>query len=194
MKAKGFHLRCLKKYLVENNIQERQVIETFLFCLHEQIEMASQVVSGFLIQTDAIFNINELNMPLSILLGVTNTMSSFSIAYAFISLESAETFKFINFCYKELFFSNDCLGSAVMLGDILLGLSESMVKKAGISMVEDRVNQDYEIVNYLVAIESHCTLQLCLWHSASAVKTSLIKESYPKEIREAKDVRIYSLI
>ena len=75
MEAKGFHLRCLKKYLVENNIRKRQVIGAFLFCLPEQIEMARQFVNGFLIQTDAKFNTNKLNMPLSILLGVTNTMS-----------------------------------------------------------------------------------------------------------------------
>lgn len=104
LEAKGFHLLCLKKYLVENNIRERQVIEAILFCSSEKIEMARRFVSGFLIQTDATFNTNELNMPLSILLGVTNTISSFPVAYTFISSESAEAFKFINACYKELFF------------------------------------------------------------------------------------------
>ena len=77
LESKGFHLRCLKKYLVKNNIRERQVIEAFLFCSPEQIEMARRILSGFLIQTDATFNTNELNMPLSILLSVTNTMSIF---------------------------------------------------------------------------------------------------------------------
>ncbi len=40
----------------------------------------------------------------SILLGVTNTMSSFPVAYIFIFSKFVEAFKFINACYKELFF------------------------------------------------------------------------------------------
>lgn len=194
LEGKGFHLRCLKKYLVENNVRERQVIEAFLFCSPEQIEMARRFVSGFLIQTDATFNTNELNMPLSILLSVTNTMSSFPVAYTFISSESAEAFKFINAYCKELFFWDDCPGPAVMLGDFSLGLSAAMIKKAGISMMEAGMDQVYEMVNHLDALETDCTLQLCSWHAAEAVKARLIKEGYPKEIREAKDVGIHILI
>lgn len=70
--------------------------------------MARRFESGFLIQTDAIVNTSELNMPLSILLGVKNTMSSFPVAYTSISLESVEAFKVINACCKELFFWDDC--------------------------------------------------------------------------------------
>ena len=65
--------------------------------------MARQFVSGFLIQTNATFNTNKLNMSLSILYGVTNTILSFPVAYVFISSESTEAFKFINGCCKELF-------------------------------------------------------------------------------------------
>ena len=184
LESKRFHLRCLKKYLVENNIQERQVIEAFLFCLPEHIEMARRFLSGFLIQTDATFNTNELNMPLSILLGITNTMSSFPVAYKFISSESAEAFKFINACCKELFFWDNCPGPAVMLGDFSLGLSAAMIKKAGISMVEAGMNQAYEMVNHLNALESGCTLQLCSWHAAEAVKARLIKKGYPQRCRD----------
>ena len=133
-------------------------------------------------------------MPLSILLGVTNTMSSFPAAYTFISSESAEAFKFINACCKELFFWDDCPGPAVMLGDFSLGLSAAMIKKAGVSMVETGMNQAYEMVNHLDALESDCALQWCSWHAAEAVKARLIKEGYPKETREAKDVGIHSLI
>ncbi len=73
-------------------------------------------------------------------------MSSFPVAYAFISSESAEAFKFINACCKELFFWDDFPFPTVILGDFSLGLSTTMVKKAGISMVEDRMNQAYEMV------------------------------------------------
>lgn len=57
----------------------------FFFCSPKQIEMARRFVNSFVIQTDATFNTNELNMALSILVGVTNTMVSFPVAYTFIS-------------------------------------------------------------------------------------------------------------
>lgn len=31
LETKGFHIRCLKKYLVEDNVRKRQVIEAFIF-------------------------------------------------------------------------------------------------------------------------------------------------------------------
>lgn len=66
--------------------------------------MAFRFVSSFVMQTDATFNTNELKMPLSILLGVTNTLASFPVAYFFISSESADAFIFIHVCCKEIFF------------------------------------------------------------------------------------------
>lgn len=35
LESKRFYIRFLKKYLVENNMQKRQVIEAFLFCSPE---------------------------------------------------------------------------------------------------------------------------------------------------------------
>lgn len=73
-------------------------------------------------------------MPLSILAGVTNTMSTFLVAYTFISSESAPAFKFVNACCKVW---DDCPGPTVMLGDFSLGfVSGNGQKKAGISVVE----------------------------------------------------------
>ena len=31
LESKGFHIWCLKKYLVESNVRQRQVIEAFFF-------------------------------------------------------------------------------------------------------------------------------------------------------------------
>lgn len=194
LESKGFHIRCLNKYLVEDNVRKRQVIEAFFFCSPEQVEMGRRFVSSFVVQTDSTFNTNELNMPLSILVGITNTISSFPLAYTFISSESAEAFKFVNACCKELFFWDDCPGPAVMLGGFSLGLSAAMVRKAGISVVEAGMSQAYELVNHLDALGSDCTLQLCSWHAAEALKARLIKEGYPKEIREQKDIGLHNLI
>lgn len=175
LEGKGFYICYLKMYLVEDNVRRRQVIEAFLFYSPEQIEMGRRFVSNFVVQTDAAFNTNELNISLSILIGITNTMSSFPLAYTFISSESTEAFKFLNACCKELFFWDDCPGPVVMLDDFSLGLSAAMVRKAGISVVEAGINQAYELVNHLDALGSDCTLQLCFWHAAEAFKAWLIK-------------------
>lgn len=74
------------------------------------------------------------------------------------------------------------------------GISAALIKKAGISMVEAGMNQVYEMVNHLDILGTDCTLQLGSWHAAEVVKARLIKEGYPKEIREAKDVGIHTLI
>ncbi len=166
--SKGFHIRCLKWYLVEGNVQQRQVIETFFFCSPEQIEMARRFVSSFVIQIYVTFNTNEINMPLSILVGIANTMVSFPMAYTFIFSQSVEAFKFVNACCKELFFWDNCPGPSVILRDFLIGLSAAMARNAGISIVEAGMNQGYELVNHLDALGSDCTLQLCSWHAAEA--------------------------
>lgn len=50
------------------------------------------------------------------------------------------------------------------------------------------------MVNHLDVLEIDYTLQLYSWHAAEAVKARFIKKDYPKEIREVKDIRIYTLI
>lgn len=49
LESKGFYIQCLKKYLVEKNVRQRQVIEAFFFCSPEQIEMAQRCVNSFAI-------------------------------------------------------------------------------------------------------------------------------------------------
>lgn len=114
--------------------------------------MARRFVSSFIIQTNAIFNISKLNMPLSILVGVTNTMTSFPLAYTFIYSKSIETFKFVNICCKKLFFWDDYPGPVVIMGVFSLSLLVVMVKNVNISIVEGGINQAYKLVNHLNAL------------------------------------------
>lgn len=51
-----------------------------------------------------------------------------------------------------------------------LGLLAAMVRNAGTSIVEADRNQAYELVSHLDALGSDCTLQLCSWHAAEALK------------------------
>lgn len=43
LEGTGFHIRWLKKYLVENDVRQRQVMEEFMFCSPEQIDIRSEV-------------------------------------------------------------------------------------------------------------------------------------------------------
>ena len=62
-------------------------------------------MGGFLLETDATFNTNKLNLPLSVLVGITNTDLSFPVAYCYITSESAECFTFIFKCMERVDFS-----------------------------------------------------------------------------------------
>lgn len=66
--------------------------------------MGPRFVNSFIVQIDVIFNINELNIFLSIFIGITNIMSGFSLAYSFLSFEFIEVVKFVNTYCKNLFF------------------------------------------------------------------------------------------
>ncbi len=59
-------------------------------------------------------------------------------------------------------------------------------------MIENGMNQVCKMVNYLDILENGCTAQLYLWHAVEAVKARLIKDNYPKKIKEAKDVEIHN--
>lgn len=66
-KEKDFHIYSFQIDLVEDNIQQRQLIKTFFFSFLEEIEISQKFVDNLVIQTNRIFNTNELNMPLLII-------------------------------------------------------------------------------------------------------------------------------
>ena len=70
------------------------------------------------------------------------------------------------------------------IGRFFTWLSAAIVRKTDISVKKAKRSQAYELVNHLNALRSDCTLQLCFWHIAEALKAWLIKEGYPKEIKE----------
>ena len=78
-------------------------------------------------QTDATFNTNRLRLPLSVIVGITNTSKTFPVAYCFITSESTEAFEFVNTQLKELVFY-DCPGPAVIVGDFNKGLAAAMAR------------------------------------------------------------------
>ena len=63
----GFHVRNMEEYLI-NNAGERtgRVIKYPYFCSGEQIRLARHFMSRFIMETDAIFQNNKLDTPLSV--------------------------------------------------------------------------------------------------------------------------------
>lgn len=134
--------------------------------------MTRRFGSEAVIQTDATFNTNNLLLPLSVLVMITNTNTTFPVTYCFVASESAETFMFMYDCMRDLFFYDNCPEPAVLLGDFAAGLIASMTKKRQIkSILHQRevkierakkcMKTAFEVEMKMSKIESDCKLQCC---------------------------------
>lgn len=92
-----------------------------------------------MIQTNITFKTKELNIFLSILDGITNTIFNFSLSYTFISFKVIKAFKFINIYYKKLFLGRFSKTYQI-LGNILLNLGVAMIRQVGMIIVKTRIS------------------------------------------------------
>lgn len=58
--------------------------------------------------------LGSANLPLSTLVGFTNTLETFTVAYCYITSESAESFLFLFHCLKDLIFHDACPGPGII--------------------------------------------------------------------------------
>lgn len=172
LEFEDFRVRCFFKYLLDDQGRRTaRILEHLFFCSSEQIRLGRRFVSGFLMQTDATFNTNCLHLPLSVIVGITNTGKTFPLAFAFITSESAEAFEFVNAQLAELVWY-DCPPPQVVLGDQSKGLTAAMAAYQG---GPDRGHQD----------RNEQILQLCECHVAQNFKKRLLDSgNYTKERRE----------
>lgn len=82
-----------------------------------------------MIQTGNTFNTNQLNLPLSVLVGKSNPNKTFHVAYYVIISESAEAFTFITQYMNDLFFHDNCPGPSITVGDFSSGLSAEVLRQ-----------------------------------------------------------------
>lgn len=68
-------------------------------------------------------------MPLQVVYGVDNTITTFPLIQAFITSKSADTFRFIDDILREHFFW-DCPSMAVIIGDFAKGLTAAVAQLA----------------------------------------------------------------
>ncbi len=90
--------------------------------------MARQILSHFVVKTDATFNINRPNMPLSVLIGITNTRLSLLAEYCYISFKSRETFCFMFACMQRLLLYDEFLGRYIIQADFTASFGAAMIK------------------------------------------------------------------
>jgi len=139
-------------------------------------------------QTDATFNTIKLHLPLSVIVEITNTFKTFSIAFCFITSESTEAFEFVNTQLKKLMFY-DHSDSAVIVENFSKGLDAVMIRCEGQAKQADRekevnkgVKADKEKMSKglrlsfkaSVKMKKDCILQLCEWHAVKAIKKRLV--------------------
>ena len=184
LETRGYHIRVKEKYLVDQNKRHTQEIQFFFFYNIEQVLFARRFASQFLVITDATFTTNANRLPLSVIVYITNTLRSFPIAYCFIASESADAFVFINECMRELFFYDSCPGPAVILGDFAAGLTAAIAIRQRLNISRVGIEVAYELTARLDKAGSSLFLQLYNWHAAEAIKKRLIREGYPKDVRD----------
>jgi len=84
-------------------------------------------------KTDATFNTNSLKLLLSVIVGINNCRKTFPVAYCYIILECAASFKFAADQLSDLAFY-DCLKAAVIVRDFAKGLRAACAAKVAVDL------------------------------------------------------------
>lgn len=155
----GFHTRSRwsNKLDGDGSIIAQQ-LEQIFFINGNQIRLGRRFISDFVMECDATFSNNLLQMPLANIVGITNTGRTFSLAFSFIRSESAENFDFIFSSLDELVFY-DIPCPRVVLSDQAKGFIKSLADQWS----------------------SYTFHQLCEWHMVQNIKKRLVEGAYNKD-------------
>ncbi|KAI9760481.1 MAG: hypothetical protein M1840_002409 [Geoglossum simile] len=198
LEVRDFRVRTREEYLIDNEGKRTARIARDIFIWSsEQIRLARRFVSEFIWETDATFNTNDLKMPLSILVGITNTGQTFPVAFVFIHVESVEMFRWVHEQLTKLIFYVCPLPHAVA-GDFAAGLPAAMAttkeqvafriieKKEGEKANEEETEAVAKVRQQMTSREiGNCFLQICEWHAVQAIRKRLtITGGYPGEWKD----------
>jgi hypothetical protein len=106
--SNGFYSYTRDEYIIKRGIRIKRIIKDIFFMSDKQIRLIRRFISGFLYETDIIFNTNTRRLPLFIIVRINNIKYIFLIAFIFITIKSIKSFKFIKECLINLCFY-DCL-------------------------------------------------------------------------------------
>ena len=180
-----FHTQVRYEHTIDDNGERTgaRVVQDIFFINDAQIALARRFVSGFLYEMDATFNTNELRLPLSTMVGITNTGKTFPMAYCYITSESAKSFDFVSGELTKYIFY-DCPEAAVICADFTKGLGAAIAAKAlRENGVEDQDAQERHLqageLPNVTAMQMgnndiKTLLQLCEWHATKAIQRRLV--------------------
>jgi hypothetical protein len=131
LEDQGFHVQVQYEHAVDDDGKRTgvRVVRDIFFINDAQIALGRRFVSDFLYETDATFNTNELRLPLSVMVGITNTGKTFPLAYCYITSESAKSFDFVAGELTKYVFYN-CPEAAVICADFTKGLGAAIAARA----------------------------------------------------------------
>ena len=129
LERSGYHPRTREEYILEDGVRKKRVVRDIFFISDEQIRLTRRFVSGFIYETDATFNTNTLRLPLSVMVVIDNTGSTFPMAFMFITSESFKSFIFTSEQLTDLCFY-DCPEAAIICRDFSKSLRASIALKA----------------------------------------------------------------
>jgi hypothetical protein len=210
LERNGYHPRTREEYILEDGVRKKRVVRDIFFISDEQIRLTRRFVSGFIYKTDATFNTNTLRLPLSVMVEIDNTGTTFPMTFMFITSESSKSFTFASEQLTDLCFY-DCPEAAIICEDFSKGLRASIALKVTQDLSKEKQVEDEDgfveiddvqeavddlelqrVINLLegdttivdvgVGSEGEQTfLQLCEWHAVEAIKRCLIHAGYALE-------------
>jgi hypothetical protein len=149
----GFHVRVRWTMTYEGSKAIKRLDQIF-FVSDAQIRKARRFCSDFMLQIDATFNKNKLQMPLVNIVGVDNHGKTFTVALSFVRAEASIDFKFIfDWLDQLVFFAGGCRPK-VLISDQAAGLHGAVL-----------VHPTWKTVFH----------QLCQWHMFGNIKSFVQK-------------------
>lgn len=130
-------------------------------------------------------------MPLSSMVGITNTGDAFPLAYCYITSESGKSFEFVaEQLTKYIFF--DCSQPAVIVADFAKGLGKAIAMKAHANADLETPGDEAdgfpsveEVIVDGVKEQERIRLQCCEWYAVEAIKKRLVHTgNYSNKRRE----------
>ena len=153
------HQRISTEYDAEGKLTAQRLIQIW-FAHLKQLAAAQRFVADQVLIIDGTFNTNELRLPLLAAVGITNSGSTFPVAFSYCPSESKESLKFFFDCLtREYFKSKDNIPSCrVVISDqaagLIAALPEALLK---------------------------AVLQSCDWHAVEAMKRRFRTSGYKKD-------------
>jgi hypothetical protein len=124
----GFHVRVRWTMTYEGSKPIKRLDQIF-FVSDAQIRKARRFCSDFMLQIDATFNKNKLQMPLVNIVGVDNHEKTFTVALSFVRAEASIDFKFIFDWLDQLVFFGEGCRPKVLISDQAAGLHGAVVTR-----------------------------------------------------------------